>query len=35
MVLTNIIGLETDNNKKILKTVQKEAILAIQLMEVF
>jgi flagellar motor component MotA len=29
-ILTNIINLETDNDRKILKTIQKEAILAIQ-----
>jgi flagellar motor component MotA len=29
-ILTNIINLETDNDRKTLKTIQKEAVLAIQ-----
>jgi flagellar motor component MotA len=29
-ILTNIVELETDKDKKILKTMQKEAVLAIQ-----
>ncbi|MFP3040584.1 hypothetical protein LQZ19_02070 [Treponema primitia] len=29
-ILTNIVNLETDTDKKILKTIQKEAVLAIQ-----
>jgi chemotaxis protein MotA len=29
-ILTNIVNLETDNDKNTLKTIQKEAILAIQ-----
>jgi flagellar motor component MotA len=29
-ILSNIINLETDNDKKILKTIQKETVLGIQ-----
>jgi flagellar motor component MotA len=29
-ILSNIINLETDGNKRLLKTIQKEAVLAIQ-----
>jgi flagellar motor component MotA len=29
-ILTNVIGLETDNDKKLLKKIQKEAVLAMQ-----
>jgi hypothetical protein len=29
-ILSNIINLETDNDEKILKTIQKEAVLGIQ-----
>ena len=29
-ILTNIVNLETDNDRKILKTIEKEGILGIQ-----
>jgi len=29
-ILSNIINIETDNDKKLLKTIQKEAVLGIQ-----